>query len=358
MCAFWADKHRPKDLQKLSFHKTLNSRLKCLIEEDDFPHLLVYGPPGSGKKTRIMCLLKEMFGQGVERLRREELSFTTPSNKKLQISVMSSNYHMEVNPSLLGIYDKSVIIEVIKNLAQIQQLDISSEKPFKLIVLANADNLTRDAQNALRRTMEKYAGNCRLILRANSISKISPAIKSRCMLVRIPSPTTDEIVDILQVTLKKESLQISKEFAEKIAVASDRNLRKALLMVETCKVQKYPFADDQKIPQPDWFGFIDKISRSLLVQQNIHVLEEVGNNLRKLIEHGIPPTIIMRIMLLDLLDNCDAQLRQRIAELASFYCHQMQHSNKELFHLEAFVAQVMLAYSDFMNNMLGEFMLE
>jgi len=58
----------------------------------------VYGPSGAGKKTRIMCILKELYGSGVEKLRIEQHHFTTPSKKKLEISTISSNYHIEVNP--------------------------------------------------------------------------------------------------------------------------------------------------------------------------------------------------------------------------------------------------------------------
>ena len=64
----------------------------------DFPHLLVYGPSGAGKKTRIMCLLRELYGAGVEKLRIEHQTFTTPSKKKIEISTIASNYHIEVNP--------------------------------------------------------------------------------------------------------------------------------------------------------------------------------------------------------------------------------------------------------------------
>ena len=68
------------------------------VEGGDFPHLLVYGPSGAGKKTRIMCTLRELYGSGVEKLRIEQSHFTTPSNKKVDISTISSNYHIEVNP--------------------------------------------------------------------------------------------------------------------------------------------------------------------------------------------------------------------------------------------------------------------
>lgn len=68
-----------------------------------------------------------------------------------------------------------------------------------MILLTEVDKLTKDAQQALRRTMEKYIATCRLILCANSISQVIPAIRSRCLSIRVPSPTQGEIVTILMV---------------------------------------------------------------------------------------------------------------------------------------------------------------
>ena len=62
----------------------------------------------SGKKTRIMCLLKEMYGSGVEKLRIEKHTFTTPSKKKIEIATLASNYHIEVTPSDAGLQDRLV----------------------------------------------------------------------------------------------------------------------------------------------------------------------------------------------------------------------------------------------------------
>jgi len=124
---------------------------------------MFYGPSGAGKKTRIMCLLREMYGSGVERLRSETMTFTTPSNRKIEVMTVSSNYHLEVNPSDAGMYDRTVVIDLIKQVAQTHQIEISGQREFKVIVISEGDELTKDAQHALRRTMEKYVATCRII---------------------------------------------------------------------------------------------------------------------------------------------------------------------------------------------------
>jgi replication factor C subunit 3/5 len=60
----WCDKYRPHSLKNLDFNKEQAERLRNLVEGGDFPHLLFYGPSGAGKKTRVLCLLREVFGSG------------------------------------------------------------------------------------------------------------------------------------------------------------------------------------------------------------------------------------------------------------------------------------------------------
>ena len=79
--SLWLDKYRPHRLKDLSFHPQQATYLSNLVSNGDFPHLLFSGPPGSGKKTRILCLLRELFGVGAEKLRIEHQTFETPSKK-------------------------------------------------------------------------------------------------------------------------------------------------------------------------------------------------------------------------------------------------------------------------------------
>lgn len=197
--ALWVDKHRPRKLSELDYHLQQAEQLTNLAKQGDFPHLMFYGPPGAGKKTRILCLLREIYGIGVEHLKNDIFQFSTPSNKKMDIMTVSSNYHLEINPSDAGIYDRIVVVELIKQIAQTRNLDQDGQREFKVVVLSEVDELTKDAQHALRRTMEKYMATCRIILCVNSTSRVIPAIRSRCLGIRVSAPSVNEIVTIIEV---------------------------------------------------------------------------------------------------------------------------------------------------------------
>ena len=301
-----------------------------------------------------MCLLRELYGSGVEKLRIEHHSFTTPSKKKLEISTIASNYHIEVNPSDVGIQDRVVIQELLKTVAQAQQLETNSQREFKVIILTEVDRLTKDAQHALRRTMEKYMATCRLILCCNSTSKVIPAIRSRCLGVRVPAPSVDEMVLILQATCKKEGLNLPSELARRIAEKTNRNLRRALLMCEACRVQQYPFSVNQEIVEPDWELYLRETAKQIVDQQSPKRLFEIRGRLYELLIHCIPPDAIMKGLLKELISNCDGQLKSEIIQVAAYYEHRLQLGQKAIYHLEAFVAKFMAVYKRFLEEGMVE----
>jgi replication factor C subunit 3/5 len=199
---------------------------------------LIYGPSGAGKKTRIVATLRELFGPGVEKIKIDSRVFQTTSNRKLEFNIVSSVYHLEITPSDVGNYDRVVVQDLLKEVAQTQQVDLAAKQRFKVVVINEADHLTRDAQAALRRTMEKYSPNLRLILLANSTANIIAPIRSRTLLVRVAAPTEDEICQVLQDVGKKERFKHVEALNKRIARDSGRNLRKALLMFEAVYAQK------------------------------------------------------------------------------------------------------------------------
>lgn len=207
-------------------------------QSGDFPHLLFYGPSGAGKKTRIVATLKELYGPGVEKIKIDARVFQTSSNRKLEFNIVASVYHLEITPSDVGNYDRVVIQDLLKEVAQTQQVDQSARQRFKVVVINEADHLTRDAQAALRRTMEKYSPNLRLILVAESTAGIIAPIRSRCLLVRVARPTVGEVEGVLRGSCEREGWEVREGLVGRVARESGRNLRRALLMLEGVYAQK------------------------------------------------------------------------------------------------------------------------
>jgi len=339
--SLWIDKHRPNQLNRLDYHKEQAQHLAKLVDGGDFPHLLVYGPPGAGKKTRVMCLLHHLYGAGVDRLRLEHQSFVTPSKKKVDINTIASNYHIEVNPSDVGIYDRIVIQELIKTVASTEQLDTGCQKEFKVVVLTEVDKLTKDAQHALRRTMEKYMATCRIILVTNSTSKVIPAIRSRCLAVRVPAPSHQEIANIIMDIASKEDATMPSKLAMRIAEKSNRNLRRAILLAEGCRVQQPNMRADQQIQDLDWELYLAETANLILQESSARRLLEVRNRIYELLSHCIPAEVIFVGLLKELTKKCDQSLKNETTHWAAIFEHRANNGNKAIYHIEAFVAKFM-----------------
>jgi replication factor C subunit 3/5 len=229
----WVDAHRPTSLERLDYHDNISDRLKRLATSEDLPHLLIYGPSGAGKKTRVMALLKELYGPSALKTRLEHKSFKHPNNTtKVEITTVASNYHIEMNPSDVGNNDRLVVQELIKEIAMYRLADTNSQKQFKCVVLVEVDQLSKHAQHALRRTMEKYSSSCRLILCCNSPSKVIDPLRSRCLGIRIGAPTLDE-VHIYASSIKKYAARSSFALLDLPCLAQSLRKRKSDVLRRT-----------------------------------------------------------------------------------------------------------------------------
>lgn len=160
----WVEKYRPKTLDDVAAHKEIIDTIKRLTAENRLPHLLLYGPPGTGKTSTVLAIAAKLYG------------------------AHAHNMVLELNASDdRGI---GVVRQEIQDFASTKSVFCRN---FKLIVLDECDAMTKDAQFALRRVIEKYARNARFCLICNHVSKIIPALQSRCTRFRFP-PLPQEFV--------------------------------------------------------------------------------------------------------------------------------------------------------------------
>lgn len=183
-----------------------------------------------------------------------------------------------------------------------------------------------------------------------TIGKVISPIRSRCLGVRIAAPTKQEIVSVLNKVCKKEGVTLPTELAERIADQSGRNLRRCLLMVEACRVQQYPMSPDQPIPTPDWELYIKETAKLILLEQSPKQLLEVRDKIYDLMAHVIPPDIIMKRLLDELINGCDGQLKGDVIKAAAEFEHRIHIGSKPIFHIEAFIAKFMSIYKRFLEQ--------
>lgn len=243
MSKLLVEKYQPLRLDDLSYNKHIDSILQKLATQTNFSHLIFYGQDGAGKKTRIRVLLQLMFNENVHKLRIEHKEMKINSTK-VEYNIATSPYHIELTPSDSKNHDRHIIQYVIKEVASTKNIQLQNNvKSSKIIVIHEADNLSREAQSSLRRTMEKYIGNCRLIMTCTQLSKILPPIRSRCLAIRVPSPTTSDISKILRDIRHLEEFEVNENQLSAIVSSCNRNLREAIFNLQ---ISKYIFIKQQR----------------------------------------------------------------------------------------------------------------
>lgn len=199
----------------------------------------------------------------------------------------------------------------------------------------------------------RYSAHCRLILICNSCSKIIAPLRSRCLGIRIPAPTNEELTNLLLTISNKEQLNCSPDLAASISLNSDRNIRRAILMLETVKTQNNLSVNDVQIILPDWELYIYRIAREILNEQSPSKLIQVREMVYELLINCIPPTIIIQMLTKELMKSLDDELKHELSYWAAYYEHRIQLGSKEIFHLEAFIAKFMAMYKKWIISIFG-----
>jgi replication factor C subunit 3/5 len=355
--ALWIDTHRPSRLSDLTVHPQANDLLSRISATFSFPHLLFCGPPGSGKKTRVMAFLRQLFHADIEttRMRTEYRTIEIgdgSSNKKIEVQLTSSPHHVELTPADAGNNDRHVIAFFLKEIAASQTI---GDVPIKVVVVNEAHRLSRLAQQALRRTMEKYARTCRLILICDSLSQIIEPVRSRCLIVRTPRVAAEDISAIVTDVAGRERLDIPEDHVRQLVEEAHGNIRRALTLLEMYAMKKKAGAPAGPTV-PEWERYTDSLCR-LVKESKLDgtVMKAIRNHLYELLVHCVPPTEIFKRLVHVLLQGLDPSLIEPVTEAAAAYEARMQNGTKPIFHLEAFVAKFVCIYRDFFAEMAGEF---
>ena len=179
-----------------------------MSKDESIPHIIFYGPEGSGKKTIINIFLELLYDKNVHNVTNTIYKVTGSGNTSKDVVIKQSNYHIVIEPNNNN-FDRYLIQDVVKEYAKRMPLNVfSKHKAFKTVVINNVDNLSFYAQTSLRRTMELYSNTCRFIMWSCSLSKVIDPLISRSYCFQIASPKREELFDYIYHISVKENLQL------------------------------------------------------------------------------------------------------------------------------------------------------
>lgn len=333
------DKYRPNTLKDLSFNKDVNGFLIAVAKRPDMPHLIIEGPRGSGKRLRVELYLREKFGDLVINSRTLNLELPGKSETKA-VHTLYSRYHHQFNPSIHNIYDRSLMQCFINEIVHTRLL---FNIPYKIIVVEDADMLSTEAQESLRRTLETCVRTCRFVFLVNNEDRIIPAIYSRCISVKLAAPTIDEIVTIMTDICQKEGSDLKDKTLRGLAMASGRNLRKAINMLNMLLLTNKPIFS--RMDYDNVYRYCVNIVDNIIKGKTIvSAMEKVRGLLYELVNFCVDCKsllpIILDIIVLKLPDNAYNE-RFELTRVAAERDRSIRSSSKDIYHIESFCLYVL-----------------
>ena len=292
---FLIDKYKIKSLNDIIFNKDLylnflnittlkknyrmnniNDILCCKKNNiyNNMPNLLFYGLEGSGKKSLINCLIKNIYNLDTITLKKTTYKISGYGNNSIEVELYHSRYHIIIEPFNTG-FDKYLIQEVVKEYIKNKFIDLEGRILYKIILINNIDKLSYYAQTSLRCTMEKYSNYCKFILCGQNISKIIEPIKSRCLFIKVPRPPTIEILDLILTISYKEKITLKKNSMLNLLNNFSHNMK---LIIWNLDITKYNIENTINIDQSiDYIykllnGRINIFTNIKLIRERLYLL--------------------------------------------------------------------------------------
>ena len=213
--SIWTERYRPSRFEEVKGQDKIVERVSAFVKNKNMPHLLFAGPPGVGKTTLALIIAKVLFKDS-----------------------WNQNF-LELNASDQRGID--VIRNEVKDFARTMSI---KDVPFKIIYLDECDSLTKEAQHALRRTMETYSNTCRFILSCNYSSKVIDPIQSRCALFKFRPLEEKYLKEIIENIAKNEKLKMDNKAVKAIYELSEGDARKAENILQGCSAVSNNITED------------------------------------------------------------------------------------------------------------------
>jgi len=330
---FYIDKYDLTTLKNVSFNKDNIKKLQIMSKDNEIPHLIFYGPRGSGKKSLINMYLELLYDKSVNNTIDTEYNVTGSGNNVKTVLIKQSNYHIVIEPNNTN-FDRYLIQDVVKEYAKRIPLNVfASKKNFKIVLINNIDNLSYYAQTSLRRTLEKYSNTCRFIMWSESLSKVITPLKSRCYCLKIEGPNKSQLIEIIETVCKKENIEMTMKKKQEIIDKSENNIKKTLWLLQLYNLG---------INFESNYDEVINIIVTKLIKCSTSFVLEIRDLVYKVMITNIDGTTIIKDIVKKILEtDISIETKINIIELAANYEHNLIRGRREIIHLESFIIKSM-----------------
>lgn len=340
------DKYEPESLDKIHHNEEVCKFLNSMSHSKDMPHIIIQGNRGSGKKLLARLFLKKKYGKFDTSNTKMFFKIQGKTDDKSTINLLASSYHYQFNPNNHNIYDRTLLKLFLNEITY----SIISKIDYRIIIIEDADQLSTEAQESLRKTLETHISNCRFIFISNNEGKIIDPIRSRCAVVRVHAPTKEQIKVILNSIYQSETGKNDEPSAlDDISTSCERNIKVAISYLESYLLDPDNF--DIKRCNPV-MTLCEEIITIIIKGTDIaNIMDKVREIIYSLVNYCVAHKVILDYILQATLNKIPKQYhneKYQICLKAAERDQSLRQSSKGIYHVEGFCLYIMRIIKDVM----------
>jgi replication factor C subunit 3/5 len=346
--ALLVDKNVPVSLAEVNHNPDVCRFLARLAHVRSMPHIIIHGKRGTGKKLFANLYLKEKYGSFETNSTTMTFKIKGKTEDKSSMHLLASRYHYQINPKNNNTYDRTLLKLFLGELSY----NLISNIDYRIIIIEDADLLTIEAQESLRKTLETHINTCRFIFLSNNEGKIIDPLWSRCAIVRVNAPTKADLSRILTSVYTEEVGAPSpsqESVIAAIAETCESNILTAINYLECYLLDESDF--DIKRCNPI-MNECDEIINIIIKGNDITTaMEKCREKIYALVNYCVEHHVILEYMLAAALKRIPKQYhneRYLLCLKASDRDRSLRLSSKGIYHLEGFCLYIMNVIKDVM----------